>query len=537
MSIRYKLLFFFLVQHIFFLAITLFFVQFFIRPHHLEMEHLSAKERISQVRYIFKSEMEHLKLLNIDWAVWDDTYNYLSNRNSDYIQSNFHENILESTDLSRIEIFDASGKSVYCVEDERIGAGSLIGPEGYLKKKFLSGPKSARKKTRHGIIALDKGFALVSLSPVLRGNGSGPAAGILLMLRSVEKKMIEKINKSTHTEVSLLPIESLSSFQESEGFYTQREDKEHLKVSSVLKGLDEKASVGVEIALKRELVIESEKLILYLFIFGGVLGIVSFFISLRLLRKEVVKPLSDLGKHIVNLRREKSYIKCPLENREDEIGILAREFNTLLESLDSTNQTLSTVAHVDALTGLANRLDLEERFEIEKRLSYRETKEFSILILDIDCFKKYNDTYGHVKGDEVLSRVAQSIKDSLARPRDYAARYGGEEFLVILPKTQVMGSITVAKRILENVEALQIEHESSLLDKKLISVSIGCLTIIAHKDQDQDSIINMADEALYTAKNRGRDRYFVYNKEGVSTESDRESFFSLAATKKENSLS
>ncbi len=204
-----------------------------------------------------------------------------------------------------------------------------------------------------------------------------------------------------------------------------------------------------------------------------------------------------------------------MDNRKDEIGLLAREFNILIEQIKSKNEMLAKMARIDAVTGLFNRLDLEERVEIERRYSCRKEKAFSILLLDIDYFKKYNDTYGHVKGDEVLRVVANTIKESILRPHDYTARYGGEEFIVILPESLEADSVTVAKRILKSVESLKIEHKSSLLEKKSISVRIGCLTLVAKKEQTQEFIINMADEALYLAKKRGRDGYAVYKQSSL----------------------
>ena len=514
MSIRYKLLLFFLIQHAFFLFITLLLSEYLIRPYNLEIEQKNAYEKISQVKNVFHSEIEHLKLLNIDWAVWDDTYTYMKNRNEGFIKSNLTDIILETTLLNRIEIFDTSGESVYIKDDGKIDFSSLF-HQGKLKKTFFAWSKNRGiNDGLHGIMKFKDTFALISTHPILNGSGQGPSQGTLLMVRAINSQMMKTINKNTNTNIKLVSIDNPLStdFSKDSTFIVNEKNHDLLDVTAYLNDLESKQLVMIQIQLVREFFIESEKLIFYLLVFGGILGLVSFFISLYLLRSEVLTPLTQLIDHIVKMRKEDNFVQSDLGRREDEIGILSKEFNNLISKVDEANKTLARVARVDALTGLANRMDLKEHFEREKNQSYRDKLEMSILMFDIDYFKKYNDTYGHVKGDEALRKVAMAIQSSGLRPRDYAARYGGEEFILILPKTHENASVTVAKRILKMIEDLNIEHKSSLLPKKIVSVSIGCLTLVVEKEDSQDSIISLVDEALYTAKEQGRDRYFVYQR-------------------------
>ena len=513
MSIRYKLLFFFLVQHFVFLFIALLLSEFVIRPYNLEIEQKNAQEKISQIKYVFQSEVEHLSLLNKDWAVWDDTYVFMHDRNEHFLQSNFTDNILEGTSLNRIEIFDTNGDSVYKKDDGKTRLEKLF-YQDRLKKEFYIWKSYQKAKGRYGIMKAEDSFVFVSLHPILKGDGKGPERGTVLMVRALNENMLSKINKSTNSVIKLIGIDDPLSIVSSDetDLNINEIDNEELQVTAYMQGPDSQISVMIETRLIREFVMESEKLIFYLFIFGGGLGLLSFIISFYLLRVEVVKPLNLLIEHIIKIREDDSFIPSDMEKREDEIGILSTEFNNLILKIDEKNRTLAKVARIDALTGLANRMDLDERFESERKQSCREKIDMSVLMIDIDYFKKYNDTYGHVKGDEVLAKVAKAIKESSLRPRDYIARYGGEEFIIILPKTHLDGSVIVAQRILKTIEDLQIEHSTTLLEKKLVSVSIGCLTLVPHKNESADFIINLADEALYTAKEQGRDRYHVYQR-------------------------
>jgi diguanylate cyclase (GGDEF)-like protein len=131
-----------------------------------------------------------------------------------------------------------------------------------------------------------------------------------------------------------------------------------------------------------------------------------------------------------------------------------------------------------------------------------------ILMIDIDNFKKYNDTYGHQEGDVCLRKIAQAIKKSCNRPRDLVGRYGGEEFIVFLPNTDIKGVIVVANRILKNIRNLKIPHESSPT-ADVVTVSIGALSIPCDKNTELDMHVFMADNLLYKAKKNGRNRYEV----------------------------
>ncbi len=166
---------------------------------------------------------------------------------------------------------------------------------------------------------------------------------------------------------------------------------------------------------------------------------------------------------------------------------------------------LRRLSYRDALTGIANRRYFEVILDREWRRAARELKPLSILICDIDCFKAYNDTYGHQKGDRCLKQVAEAIVSTLRRPLDLAARYGGEEFIIVMPDTNQKGSAAVSEVLRSEVEALGIEHISSPVDKR-VTISLGVATTIPGRDSSPDELISAADEALYQAKQEGRNR-------------------------------
>lgn len=173
--------------------------------------------------------------------------------------------------------------------------------------------------------------------------------------------------------------------------------------------------------------------------------------------------------------------------------------------LKKYSDMLKHQAMVDGLTGLANRRRFDEYIDIEWKRGTRSGTSMSILMLDVDFFKKYNDRYGHLSGDDCLCKVAGAIKAVLTRPSDIAARYGGEEFAVILPETQMEGALKVAGSVKESIESLQIPHESSETAKH-VTVSIGLCCMEPSIFESVDGFIACADAKLYEAKKEGRNK-------------------------------
>ncbi len=168
------------------------------------------------------------------------------------------------------------------------------------------------------------------------------------------------------------------------------------------------------------------------------------------------------------------------------------------------NETLRRLSNVDGLTGLNNRRYLDEYLASEWRRSVRDQDSFSILMIDVDDFKKFNDAYGHLAGDEVLKQVASVAQQCAHRPADLAARYGGEEFVMVLPATPLSGAKHVAERICEDVRNLVLVPRGS--ENVRITVSIGGAIAIPGRGESHVPLLEAADIALYDAKHAGKNR-------------------------------
>ncbi|GMR07748.1 MAG: PleD family two-component system response regulator [Gammaproteobacteria bacterium] len=175
------------------------------------------------------------------------------------------------------------------------------------------------------------------------------------------------------------------------------------------------------------------------------------------------------------------------------------------KQLEETNKKLEKLSHQDGLTGLANRRSFDEALERECKRAHRDGHELSLLMIDIDHFKLYNDTYGHQAGDDCIKYVANVLSDTANRPADVAARYGGEEFSVILPSTPIEGAKTVAEKIRASVEEANIEHTASP-DYDQVTISVGIASLTPDDGICAKDLISMSDKALYCSKEQGRNR-------------------------------
>ncbi|MDY6900532.1 MAG: diguanylate cyclase, partial [Cyanobacteriota bacterium] len=188
---------------------------------------------------------------------------------------------------------------------------------------------------------------------------------------------------------------------------------------------------------------------------------------------------------------------------EIELSDRETEYRQIAEKLKIANYQLQKLADSDGLTGLANRRYFDNYLQQEwKRLS-RERAFLSLIMCDVDYFKNYNDTYGHQLGDECLRRIATVLKKSIKRPADLVARYGGEEFTILLPNTDLQGTIHLAEKIRLKIKSLNISHlDSDISD--CVTLSLGVATTIPRINNSPQTLIAAADKMLYGAKSAGR---------------------------------
>lgn len=196
--------------------------------------------------------------------------------------------------------------------------------------------------------------------------------------------------------------------------------------------------------------------------------------------------------------------------KSDEVGRLADTVSDLVNNLNRITKELSSRATTDVLTGLRNRRWLIDRVPLELAQSKRTQSPTSLILFDIDHFKRINDTFGHVAGDQVLMAIGETVKDMI-RPYDLAARIGGEEFCIVLPKTDLNEAFNIAERLRSSFESLNISDISD----QAITCSFGVSPFLAH--MKLTDVLKQADSALYEAKAAGRNRVMAYTQPADKT--------------------
>jgi len=191
------------------------------------------------------------------------------------------------------------------------------------------------------------------------------------------------------------------------------------------------------------------------------------------------------------------------------VGVLKRQVDMRTQELEMANEQLRLLSNLDGLTGISNRRYFEETLVQEWKRSFRDKAPISLLMIDIDFFKNYNDTYGHQAGDECLRQITDAFAHRVRRPGDFAARYGGEEFVVLLSNTPIKGAVKVGEDIRQLVENLRIPHKTSAVSE-YVTTSIGIVSVIPQTFNDPTSFVRKADIALYRAKRGGRNKIEVY---------------------------
>lgn len=212
----------------------------------------------------------------------------------------------------------------------------------------------------------------------------------------------------------------------------------------------------------------------------------------------LIKMINNLYKVLSMQNAELALVNQKLEERVKQ----------RTEALARVNAELEAFSRTDGLLKIANRGYFEDRLRQACEECAQNGRPLGLLMIDVDFFKRYNDTYGHLAGDECLKTVASCIRDTVVRHSDLVARYGGEEIAVILPDTDAEGVKAAAERILESIRNLGLAHKSSEV-AQIVTVSIGGISKVPSSGNQSNQLIALADDALYEAKRQGRNRFVL----------------------------
>ncbi len=276
----------------------------------------------------------------------------------------------------------------------------------------------------------------------------------------------------------------------------------------LLHDINEKPLAWVRIHLDRELMLHGRGVIEDVLLQLAAVALVTGLVLLVTVQWWLVRPVARLRRAVARISDSKRWEEQLVVDRPDEIGALTRGINVLLSVLRKQVDALEETSSTDALTGIANRRQFDVRLDDELARLGRRTVPLSLLLMDVDHFKRFNDRYGHPQGDNVLRQFGALLRAS-CRHQDLPARVGGEEFALILPDTDGAGATAMADKVMQALAVLALEHETSPT-APVVTVSIGIATWPAPQDGGAASLYAQADKALYAAKQLGRNRVRSY---------------------------
>ncbi len=245
-------------------------------------------------------------------------------------------------------------------------------------------------------------------------------------------------------------------------------------------------------------------LMTYMFIITGIYT-ASIAVSRYFLWNRPMRTVSEAAKKVA---QGDFTIRIPpsrKDGKKDYIEVMFDDFNAMTEKLAFAYEKLNALATTDELTKLNNRRSFLEHADLVWKQNHRLSLPVTVLMIDVDYFKKYNDSLGHLEGDKALIAVAQCLKNHVKRETDFVARFGGEEFVCLLPFIERSEALNFAKALVQNVEDMKIPHPMSL-HSQYVTVSVGMASTVPDDDNSCAQLLDEADKALYSAKESGRNR-------------------------------
>ncbi|WP_226669094.1 diguanylate cyclase domain-containing protein [Metabacillus litoralis] len=506
MTLRKKLLLASIGIITLFMVIIMVLVGIITNKIHHTYEQEQVTKQINQIRNLIDNELVHLNQVNLDYAAWDDTTNFIKNENSEYIESNFTEETYQQNRLDTVLFLNQSGQFIYGSKlNENGKLDENVGEPEWLDIYDLKKPLPPNGKIT-GIIQTSEGITLLSAHPILNSSYEGPSNGILIFTRKFDQELISEIGDMIGLKLSLFQeipqdLESLKLEKlEKNDLFIREISETKIAGYSLLTDLLGHPISYVEVTSERTIYHNGKLLVLLnllsLLVLVTIICTVIYYTFDKIFASRIIR----LKESVVRVRACNNPGNRVGKHGEDEIGDLADQINEMLDSLETYNEKWKKRANYDSLTNLPNRGYLT-RLISDAILKKRN---FAIFFMDLDGFKAVNDTFGHEMGDTLLQLVAERLKN-VVRKGDTISRLGGDEFILLVDKASDQQMLAdLAERIIEIIN--EPYHIETHLIK--VSASIGIATYPQH-GTDYQSLIKVADEAMYTAKKNGKNNYYV----------------------------
>ena len=474
-----------------------------------------ALRQMTQISHNITNELDRLSQINSDWANWDEMYDYLRHPTREFTDRQINAQAMKTVGLKFATILNKQNEIIFS-DSANMTSGDSEDPINFIETinriKQRIEQSDNRSSTNCGLDTSPIGPILVCWQTIHRTDHSGQFNGTLIVGQMLEGVVMNRIHAQSGIAFEIEPI-TLSD-EPARLLYTaldpntvKFDPNQAALLTAQLRNIVGQAIYSVRLHYSTSVSQRGDaiiwKVIWALLLVTALNGLMLLF-GVHYL---VIRRLRQLDKELIQIWRNGRWSdSLPLQKNRDELHHLARSINRMLALIRKQFIGLESLAHTDALTQIANRRAFDQRLALEVQQHQRTQSPLTLILIDVDYFKRYNDYYGHPAGDEVLVTIAAILTQVANRPADLAARIGGEEFAIILPNTNLEGAQHVAENIGARLAEYQLRHADSPV-ADVITLSIG-VTQAINRD-DPSALIQRADKATYKAKESGRNKVCV----------------------------
>lgn len=498
---------------------TVFSYRYFIELPKLEdsISQLSERE-LDTLSFSVSSKLDILSRVNFDYAVWTSSYEFIRNPTGDYIEENAVDNTFISMELDGIFYLDETLKTVYVKGFHHTELTNI----DFSFYDFISNPHNlgmlpapthkngAPQKV--GFINTIHGPAMFSTTQIRDSEMNGEHRGFLIMVHLLGNEFIADLSKYTLTNIEYTSIPAEPELSRLRHWDDKAIEIDIQPYNDIL--LTNSAGMPVTVLRMQHSIGEipsliNDKSLLFTIIISFLFYVVYLTLSLT-----IIDPVKKLATDIKDRDNLQKYDPLDELYMVVELATVSENVNQLMLTVQQQNDILSKQANTDQLTKILNRRGLIKEMEVHQELCIRKSIGFIVVMADIDNFKAYNDSVGHLEGDTALYEVAQLLNEHCQRSGDVCARYGGEEFTLLFSDMSEQHLNQKLQSILKGMKALGLPHPCSVT-ADYITISMGAVIIKAtdvnNFELPLSDIFREADRALYEAKHQGRNRFVIKN--------------------------
>lgn len=480
------------------------------------LERADLVDSMGRVLKVMDASVSSLNSQTRDWAEWSEMYDYVQApaRHATWAGRNLNTQAIETADLSFVNVLDANGRVIRALHPATTAPHTQI-PED-VRLALVRTLRAGTQSTQCGLLKTPEHPALACGVRITHSDHTGKFVGLVVMARLLDERRMSQLQEQTGFTLRLLGAddvpreahwwrETLPEHRLGARDFALRKQPQVNVLYAPLYDLNRQWIATLETRMPRELFVRTQALQARV----AVQAVVSALFIALLLAAAVhwllIRRLRTFNTQLQDVAEAAAWGQRIVLPGRDELAALASEVNLMLEMIEAQVKELTALSLTDTLTGLANRRAFDMRLALEFGRARRHDHPLSLLAIDVDYFKRFNDRYGHPAGDAALQAVSDVLTKACGRTVDLAARMGGEEFSLLLPNTRMEGAVDVARRIGQLLADKAIAHAESSVGRYL-TASIGVATLHS-SDVSAHALWERADRALYVAKAQGRNRH------------------------------